>query len=96
MYNSSNWYWLIPDDAAHVWSSAKAAAVVVADTDYVAWLEEGNTPSKASRNDAIKITIEVLEATVTARRLREAVLGTDGGWMEALNTKIAGLRALIT
>lgn len=36
--------------------------------------------------------INELEASVTQRRLREAVLGTDGGWLSNLDKQIAKLR----
>jgi hypothetical protein len=37
-------------------------------------------------------TIAVLEASMTPRRMREAVLGTDNGWLAATETKIKELR----
>ncbi|MBI1215696.1 MAG: hypothetical protein GC185_07750 [Alphaproteobacteria bacterium] len=36
-----------------------------------------------------------LEARQTPRRLREALAGTDGGWMAALESEISALRAQI-
>jgi hypothetical protein len=33
-----------------------------------------------------------LESTITSRRLREAILGTDGGWLSNVNQQIAALR----
>ena len=36
--------------------------------------------------------IERLEASQTPRRVREAVLGTDNGWLAALEAKIKSLR----
>tara|TARA_R100000365_G_C2748574_1_gene80564 strand:- start:11494 stop:11781 length:288 start_codon:yes stop_codon:yes gene_type:complete len=50
-------------------------------------------PSSA---DLIKQKIATLEATVTPRRIREAVLGIDGGWLADLNEQIAALRAQLT
>lgn len=41
---------------------------------------------------AAKDTILVLEAQITPRRLREAVLGADGGWLLEQEAKIAKLR----
>lgn len=41
----------------------------------------------------IKSEIAALESTITPRRLREAVLGTDAGWMATLDAQIAALRA---
>lgn len=37
--------------------------------------------------------IAELEGMITPRRLREAVLGTDDGWLVAIDAKIATLRA---
>lgn len=39
--------------------------------------------------------IDSLEQTCTIRRLRECVLGIDGGWMEDLEAQIETQRALI-
>lgn len=36
-----------------------------------------------------------LEASVTDRRLREAVLGIDGGWLKGVSDQIATLRATL-
>lgn len=43
-------------------------------------------------NELIIRQITGLEATVTPRRIREAVLGIDNGWLAALNTQVAALR----
>ena len=45
-----------------------------------------------SLSDKIKQEIAELEATITPRRLREAVLGIDDGWLAALNNQIVDLR----
>lgn len=83
-------------------------AVPVSDEDYHALLaaqsggkviqaDENGHPIAAepevSHNDGIKSQIIALESTVTARRLREAIIGTDGGWLQNLNSQIASLRA---
>ncbi len=38
--------------------------------------------------------IVILEASISSRRLREATLGTDGGWLAATDAKIALLRLI--
>lgn len=48
---------------------------------------------KAIRVVKVKAEIEVIEASITPRRTREAVLGTDGGWLAARDAEIAALRA---
>jgi hypothetical protein len=40
--------------------------------------------------------IAILETTITPRRMREAMLGTDNGWMLALDAQIAMLRERLT
>ena len=42
---------------------------------------------------AIKDTIEKLEREITPRRIREAILGTDGDWLKTQEGKIATERA---
>ncbi len=37
--------------------------------------------------------IVAIEATITQRRLREALLGTDAGWLANVDAQIAALRA---
>jgi hypothetical protein len=44
-------------------------------------------------NAEIKKQIMVLESLQTPRRVREAMLGTDNGWLTSLETQIAALRA---
>lgn len=45
--------------------------------------------------DAALDRIAALEGTVTARRYREAAIGSDGGWLKALDAQIATLRAAL-
>lgn len=49
-------------------------------------------PPRSERDIALA-EITALEATITPRRLREAVLGQDDGWLEGINSKISMLRA---
>lgn len=50
-------------------------------------------PPAPSASDVIKRQITALESTATPRRVREAVLGIDNGWLKSLNDQIAALRA---
>jgi hypothetical protein len=49
----------------------------------------------APAGPSIKEQIFALEMTITTRRLREATLGIDSGWLLSINNQIAALRAQI-
>lgn len=62
---------------------------------YQQWLADGNTPDPVGipdQNEAIIAEISELESQITDRRIREAIIGTDGGWLKAQDEKIAALR----
>ena len=50
-------------------------------------------PLPLSGNDLIKAQIVNLEAQQTPRRMREAALGIDNGWLAEIDAQIAMLRA---
>lgn len=63
---------------------------------YLVWLDESNTPDPAqqpSTNETLITKIQLIETKVTERRIREAILGIDDGWLEAINEQITALRA---
>jgi len=43
-------------------------------------------------HSSVKVEIASIEETITKRRLREATLGIDNGWLEQTNAQIAALR----
>jgi hypothetical protein len=47
----------------------------------------------ATPDELIKAGIAAIEEEITARRMREAVLGRDEGWLAAKDAEIAALRA---
>ena len=49
--------------------------------------------SGLSADDLIKQHIVELEAQQTPRRIREAVLGVDGGWLAGIEAQIEALRS---
>lgn len=59
-------------------------------------ISEPAPPPAPSQNDLILAQIKSLEAQQTPRRIREAVLAVDGGWLADLNTQIADLRAQLS
>lgn len=92
-YNPKSWYWIVAGSTEQVYSSASSSYVPVTDAIYETWLAAGNIPTKISANDMLLLRIEFLEATQTQRRIREAATNSDSGWLAALNTQIAALRA---
>jgi hypothetical protein len=50
-------------------------------------------PPPLAEDEIIKQQIAKLEATITPRRQREAILGIDNGWLADVNAQIATLRA---
>lgn len=53
-------------------------------------------PPSPSERDLITQQIASLEATVTERRYREAILGIDNGWLKNINDQIVMLRTKLT
>lgn len=47
----------------------------------------------AQPNIIIKQKIDALETELTLRRIREAINGSDNGWMENIDAQIATLRS---
>lgn len=60
----------------------------------IALIQAFNTESTIS-NNRIKENISKLESSQTNRRIREAILGVDNGWLLKLNTQILDLRRTI-
>ena len=90
----------IPADAVEITTEEHAELLagqscgkrIVADKDGRPVLAE---PPQPSASELIKIQIAELEATITDRRIREAVLGIDNGWLKDINDQIVTLRATL-
>lgn len=89
----AGWYmnsWDTGVDFIYDTSVLSATQVSAADTAI------NNHISKAAaraHNAPIKAQIVSLEMEITIRRIREAVLGTDGGWLKNQDAQIAAQRA---
>lgn len=57
-----------------------------------AYAARQQTAAAEAVKQAARDEIAALEAKQTARRVREAVLGADGGWMAGVDAQIAALR----
>lgn len=80
----------ISDDVlAALFEGQMAGKKIVPDADGYPVLQD---PTPPSANQSILNQIVDLEATVTPRRLREAVLSADSGWLAGVNEQIAALR----
>jgi|GEM_PF-5139079 len=58
-----------------------------------AWNGSAWQPTAETHNAPILAEIATMESSVSERRLREAVLGTDNGWLKNINDQIAALRS---
>lgn len=68
-------------EAAYPTSNVEEITITISQED----LDAINTAS-------ILAQIAAIEDTITQRRLREAILGTDGGWLAAQEDEIIALR----
>lgn len=85
----------IPKQAKEV--SEEIYERVTTETDGT-WILTGKEVKKIpfagpSAQDQITFEIRTLEASITPRRIREAVLGMDDGWLASVDAEIAALRA---
>lgn len=66
-----------------------ASHILLTEDEILAKFPKYAVPSK---NKDLMAQIRALEATVTNRRMREAHLGKDGGWLENIDDQITTLR----
>lgn len=92
----------LEDDVYHIPAYATEATVpsydenthiAVWDETSGIWAVEEIPVYTPSPEEIILSEIRLLEARVTARRIREAVLGIDGGWLADREEEIAALRS---
>lgn len=74
---------LIPDKAAIGWAHINGEFI------------DNSVPVNTIGKEKVKIkdSIFAIESAITQRRLREAVIGADNGWLKEQETAIAALRA---
>jgi hypothetical protein len=59
----------------------------------IEWAAQVLEHEKEQPKILIKAKIAAIEATITLRRTREAILGIDGSWLKEQEAAIAALRA---
>lgn len=85
-------YW-ITKESEKVFSSSQNDFINKNNKDYVAWLNDGNLPISILEADLTLLRIKWLEDSVTPRRIREAIIGEDNGWLADIESQITVLRA---
>jgi hypothetical protein len=65
-----------------------SAETIVTDNEFFA-------PSFQTQADVKKQQIQVLELQITPRRLREAIMGVDNGWLSEKEAEIEAIRETI-
>lgn len=90
----------IPEDAVEITPEAHAA--LMADQAAGKVIKAGDDGKPVAADPAplagpalILSKIAALEASITPRRVREAVLDLDNGWLKDVNDQIATLRATL-
>jgi hypothetical protein len=59
----------------------------------IEWARQGATYENEQPKILIKAEIAAIEATITPRRQREAILNVDNGWLAQQDAAITALRA---
>lgn len=62
--------------------------------EFLAWKKDGGVPTsfEVDVDKDVKKQMAQLESVITIRRLREAILGTDNGWLAQTEAQISILR----
>lgn len=84
---------LVPDHRGETYWAGRGQPVRITELEVLpdpAWIAE---EPPASGREVLLAQIVDLEAQQTLRRMREAYLGLDGGWLADLEARIAALRA---
>ena len=88
-------YVTVNGDMTKVFCASSASFVGVTDATFAAWKASGFTVANLENNDALIFQMQRLEALQTPRRLREAALGIDSGWLKGVNDQIVAIREQI-
>lgn len=81
------------DDYAALLAGQSAGKIITADKNGAPVLTD---PAPLTGNALILSQIATKEAAITSRRIREAALGTDGGWLKAVDAEITALRKTLS
>ena len=83
----------VRNDGIYGWRSVESPADCLANETFQYQKPAEYIPSN---NDKIKQQIAELESQQTERRIREATLGIDNGWLKNLNDQVTALRAQLS
>lgn len=84
----------VPDNVQDGWAVTDGVwEAPVIPAPYEPTAEEITAQESENKKAKFKADIQVIEMTITPRRTREAILGTDNGWLAEQEAAIAILRA---
>jgi hypothetical protein len=91
-YNPADWYWVVAGSTTQVFSSNRASYVALSDTTYIAWLAEGNLPTKiAADGELTDVLIKANLPWSVAMHAGQTDLGVLTGAEAALVLQCSGL-----
>ena len=89
-------YYKAPDNTVHFLDNPEFEYLLPHGSLKITDKEADGLKPKPSAQDLIKQKIAVLESQQTPRRVREAALGLDNGWLKNLESEIAALRSQLS
>jgi hypothetical protein len=85
-----------PDNSLHFLDDDSFAHLLPAGSVQITDAEVSTILAANAPKPTVKDQIAILESTITPRRIREATLGIDNGWLKGINDKINEFRSKLT
>lgn len=90
----------LAQSAATTWITKAGTTLIQSSTANIDWIYDGTnfTPPMGTALSGRQIAlnnITNLESSVTQRRIRDAILGTDNGWLKNVEEQIATIRSTL-
>ncbi len=94
-FNETHKKWERLVDKRGIWYDANGDVHTIAEIGIASetgWTKAPPPPKPLTATEQVLLDIRTLEAEISPRRIREALLATDNGWLQAQDAKIATLR----
>jgi hypothetical protein len=78
VYDPAHWYWEVGGSEGSIWSTVSGQEINHDDTDYKAWRDRGNLPSRIDTFDSL-LDVLTHQAPAAAEVLRQAKFPNQGG-----------------